>query len=368
MYLEHFQLQDFPFRLTPDEDFFFLSEGHARAKAYLEYTVMSRDGFVVITGEIGAGKTTLLNMLINEHRGSVVLAHIHQAQLDDIEFLQAVLSAFGESISGLNGKVELLNRLQSFLEQQMAMNRRVVLAVDEAQSLGYDALEQVRMLAGLESQKTRLMSVILMGQPELQQLIQSPDLEQLAQRIRLRFHLGSLSRDESRDYVRHRLRVAKAASVNIFTEGAYDAISRYAGGIPRLINSLCDMALLTAFVEERTQVTGEVVEAAAAELEWPLFEERGKGRKPMPGSAMETISAARPEATAAAAPAPAAPSSGMTDEQAEALTEAVADGLAGLTREIRGVRIQLTEMMARLRVRSNTSNSKVGARRVPEEE
>ncbi|MCK8516822.1 AAA family ATPase [Methylonatrum kenyense] len=341
MYLEHFRLQDFPFRLIPDSEFFFLSQAHARAKAYLEYTVMSRDGFVVITGEIGAGKTTLLNMLIDEFSDRVLLAHIHQSQLNDIEFLQAVLSAFGESISGLQGKVELLNRLQSFLEQQALGGRRVVLAVDEAQSLGYPALEQIRMLAGMEANKQKLLSIILVGQPELQQVIQSPNLEQLAQRIRLRFHLGPLSRDEAKDYIRHRLRIARAASVNLFTEGAYDAVDRYAGGIPRLINSLCDMALLTAFVEEREQVTAGIIEVAASELEWPLFEERGTGRRPMPGSAMAQLGV-RDEA------APAGPG-GLTQQQVDQIVGSITDGFGGLRRELRGIRAQLRDLLGRSR-------------------
>lgn len=333
MYLEHFQLQDFPFRLIPDREFFFLSQAHARAKAYLEYTVMSRDGFVVITGEIGAGKTTLLNMLIDEFRDQVLLAHIHQSQLDDVEFLQAVLSAFGESIIGLQGKVELLNRLQSFLEQQALSGKRAVLAVDEAQSLGYEALEQVRMLAGMEANKQKLLSIILVGQPELQQVIQSPNLEQLAQRIRLRFHLGALTRDEAKDYIRHRLRIARAASVNLFTEGAYDAIDRYAGGIPRLINSLCDMALLTAYVEERGQVTAGIVEVAASELEWPVFSERGLGRHAMPGSAMAQVR------NVDSAPG------GLSDQQFEQLNQGVREGLGEVSQELRLLREQLAHLV-----------------------
>lgn len=341
MYLDHFQLRNFPFRLTPDRQFFFLSQGHARAKAYLEYTIMNRDGFVVITGEIGAGKTTLLNMLIDDFRDQVLLAHINQTQLNDIELLQAVLSAFGEPISGLNGKVELLNRLQAFLERKSEANQRVVLAVDEAQSLGYDALEQIRMLSGMEANDSRLMSVILMGQPELQQVIQSPNLEQLSQRIRLRFHLGSLTRDETKEYVRHRLRVAQAASSNIFTEGAYDAIDRYAGGIPRLVNSLCDMALLTAFVDERQQVTEEIIEAAAKELEWPLFAERGLGRRAMPGSAMAEVRSTDQAGDTAAG-------GGLTDQQLEQLNECLRDGFKGVSQEIRRIRVQLADLFVRI--------------------
>lgn len=350
MYLEHFQLRDFPFRLTPDGEFFYLSPGHARAKAYLEYTVMSRDGFVVITGEIGAGKTTLLNMMISEYGDQVTLAHINQTQLNDVEFLQAVLSAFGEPIGGLHGKVELLDALRAFLERQASRDRRVVLAVDEAQSLGYEALEQVRMLSGMEQGKNKLMSIVLMGQPELQQVILSPNLEQLAQRIRLRFHLGALSRDETKEYIRHRLRVAGAVSLNLFTEGAYDAIARYAGGIPRLVNSLCDMAMLTAFVEERAQVGAGIVELAAHELEWPPFEERGKGRKPMPGSAMADVQeadAAVPNQQAVYVPPPSTQDEAQGRGDANAGYAALVGPLEKIQREMRGIRLHLAELVGR---------------------
>ncbi|MEX0729838.1 MAG: AAA family ATPase [Aquisalimonadaceae bacterium] len=273
MYLEHFRLKDHPFRLTPDQDFFYMGHGHARAKAYMDYTVVSRDGFVVITGEIGAGKTTLLNKIIAEMSEDVVLAHINQSRLSDVEFLQAVVSAFGMDIANA-GKVELLNRLRSFLQRQFEADRRVVLAVDEAQSLGYPVLEEIRQLVGSEADKSKLISVILMGQPELRDLINSPQMEQLSQRVRLRFHLGPLTREEVRKYIRHRLRVARAVSGDLFADGAYDAIYRYAGGIPRLINSLCDMAMLTAFVDNQFQVSAAIVKQAAEELDWPLFEAR----------------------------------------------------------------------------------------------
>ncbi|MEX0729894.1 MAG: AAA family ATPase [Aquisalimonadaceae bacterium] len=273
MYLTHFGLKDHPFRLTPDDDFFYMSRSHARAKAYMDYTVVSRDGFVVITGEIGAGKTTLLNKVVAETQESIVLARIDQTQLNETEFLQAVVSAFGMEFTGA-GKVELLNRLKTFLLGHAEHDHRVVLAVDEAQSLSYAVLEEIRLLSGIEANKTKLLSVMLMGQPELADVIDAPEMQQLSQRVRLRFHLGPLERDESRDYIRHRLAVAGAASEDVFTEEAYPVIQKYAGGIPRLINSLCDMAMLSAFVDDARRVTPELVEVGARELGWQPFPER----------------------------------------------------------------------------------------------
>lgn len=332
IYLEHFRLEEHPFRLTPDQDFFYLGGGHARAKAYLDYTVVSRDGFVVITGEIGAGKTTLLNRLMAEMPDDVILAHINQSQLNDVEFLQAVVSAFGMDIANA-GKVELLNRLRDFLRKQAAADHPVVLAVDEAQSLGYTVLEEIRQLAGIESDKSKLLSVILMGQPELDELISSPELEQLAQRIRLRFHLGPLTREEVREYILHRLRVAKAPSAKqIFSEATYDIIYQYAGGIPRLINSLCDMAMLAAFVDDEPRVTPACVTEAVRELGWPPFEERQTARRRM---------GAKP---ADKSPAPAPPPAPRDEVLPQVLSAAVTE----LTLQLDGIRSDLQAIERRL--------------------
>ena len=282
MYLEHFQLKDFPFRLSTDEDFFFMSRGHARAKAYMSYTLVSKDSFVIITGEIGAGKTTLLRKLITEMTDDIVLAHIDQTQLDETEFLQAVCTAFGLE-TGQAGKVDLIDRLRRFLLRQAKAGRRVLLAVDEAQSLSFGVLELIRQLSGIESNKAKLMSVMLLGQPELEKVVDSPQMEQLAQRVRLRLHLGPMTESESREYVMHRLKVAGAARTDLFEEGAFPVIQRYAGGIPRLINSLCDMALLSAYVEDQRRVSPDTVELAAKELDWVSFEER-QARKNMNGA------------------------------------------------------------------------------------
>src|SRR5690625_4091 len=166
MYLDYYGLTEAPFRLTPDADFLFMSRAHARAKAYMDYTVLSRDGFVVVTGEIGAGKTTLLNKLIHELPRDVLVAKIFQTQLNEIEFLQAVLTEFGVERFG-SGKVELLNQINDFLIDMYRQNRRVLLIIDEAQNLSDSVLEEVRLLSGLETKKDKLVSIILAGQPEL---------------------------------------------------------------------------------------------------------------------------------------------------------------------------------------------------------
>ncbi len=346
MYLDHFQLQEHPFRLTPDFDFFYMSRGHARAKAYLDYTVVSRDGFAVITGEIGAGKTTLLNKLISELGTNTVLAHISQTQLDEFEFLQAVVSAFGLEIAGAS-KVELMNRLRAFLLRQLESDRRVVLAVDEAQNLSYGVLEEVRMLSGIESDKTKLISVILMGQPELERVINAPQLEQLSQRVRLRFHLTPLTDEETQDYIRHRLQVARSPRLDLFEEEAYDVIRYYAGGIPRLINTLCDMALLTAYVEDQSTVSAQDVKLAAKELAWPSFAEREARMKEAgtaPGSAASSMGHADDS-----------PSGNGADDEVQVFSQTIEQavenvrvGFEGLRSDLQAIERRLAEVVRRL--------------------
>lgn len=268
----------------------YFSQGHARAKAYLEYALVSGDGFVVITGEIGAGKTTLLNRFIDGLDQDVLVARIDQTQLSERELLEAILVAFGEEPDE-RGKVSLMQQLRDFLLDQAEQDRRVIIAIDEAQCLGYKSLEEVRLLSGIELHQVKVASLVLMGQPELDRLISSPELEQLAQRVRLRFHLAALSPDDSRNYLLHRISMAGCSRADLFADDAFAVIHRYAGGIPRLINSLCDMALLTAYVDERDQVNAEIVETAARELGWLPYSERAhrmpSARGEVPGTELQ---------------------------------------------------------------------------------
>ena len=278
MYCELFGLTEAPFRLTPDPQFLFASKQHARAKAYMESTIWLADGFVVITGEIGSGKTTLIESFLADLPENIVLAHVSQTQLSPVEFLQAVLVEFGFKPFRMR-KVELLAMLKDFMVEQYAAGRKILLVIDEAQNLSRKVLEEVRLLSGLEAQKEKLLRIIFAGQPELAHKLDSPRLEQLMQRVRLRFHLGALSKRETHEYIAHRLEVAGANGRRIFDEAACDMVFRYAGGVPRLVNVLCDTAMLCAFAEERPTVDEELVKAAVEELQWVEYAERVKEKE-----------------------------------------------------------------------------------------
>jgi general secretion pathway protein A len=275
MYCELFELTEPPFRLSPDPQFLFASKQHSRAKAYMESTIWLADGFVVITGDIGSGKTTLIESFLSELPDDIVLAHISQTQLSPVEFLQALLVEFGFK-PFRKRKVELLAMIRDFMVEQYAAGKKILLVIDEAQNLSSKVLEEVRLLSGLEAQKEKLLRIVLAGQPELSRKLDSPRLEQLTQRVRLRFHLGALSQRETHDYVQHRLDVAGAKGRKIFDEGACEALFRYAGGVPRLINVLCDTAMLCAFAAEKKTIDEALIEAAADELQWVEFSERAR--------------------------------------------------------------------------------------------
>jgi general secretion pathway protein A len=273
MYLELFKLHELPFRLTPDPAFLYLSKHHARAKAYMESTIWFTDGFVVITGEIGSGKTTLIETFLKELEKDVVVAQINQTQVSAIEFLQSVLVQFGFQPFRMK-KAELLSTLNEFLVEQYANGRRVLLIVDEAQNLSNKVLEEIRLLSGVETTKEKVLRIILAGQPELNEKLNSSMLIQLAQRIRLRFHLTALSKTDTQLYIQHRLEVAGSQGRQIFDPECYPLIFRYTGGIPRLVNTLCDTSMMAAFAQDRDVVKVEDMKAAIDELQWVEYAER----------------------------------------------------------------------------------------------
>jgi type II secretory pathway predicted ATPase ExeA len=273
MYLEHFALKELPFRLSPDPSFLYLSQIHSRAKAYMESTIWFTDGFVVITGEIGSGKTTLIETFLKDLDQEVVVAQINQTQISPTEFLQTLLAQFGFSPFRMR-KAELLATLNNFLIEQYSNGRKVLLIVDEAQNLSSKVLEEVRMLSGVETTKEKVLRIILVGQPELNSKLDSQDLAQLKQRVRLRFHLTPLDEEDTVNYVRHRLNVAGAAGSEIFEPDTFPVIFRYTGGTPRLINTLCDTALLAAFTQDRVTVSLEDLRSAIEELQWVEFAAR----------------------------------------------------------------------------------------------
>jgi type II secretory pathway predicted ATPase ExeA len=266
-YIEHFKLTEQPFRLTPDPEFVYWSKQHARAKAYMESTIWLADGFVVITGEIGSGKTTLLQSFLAELDEDIVYAVVSQTQLTATQFLQAVLTEFGFKPFNKR-KVELLDMLNMFLIEQYSNGKKVVLIVDEAQNLSKKVLEEIRMLSGIETHKEKVLRIILAGQPELKDTLESPTLKQLVQRIRLRFHLGPLGSTELHEYITHRLSVAGRKTDDLFEPACYELIHRYTGGVPRLVNTLCDTSLLCAFADAKSSVSSADVDAAIKELGW----------------------------------------------------------------------------------------------------
>jgi len=272
MYLESFGLKEHPFRLSPDPRFLFLSKQHARARAYMESTVWFSDGFVVITGEIGAGKTTLLEQFLTELDDSVTVARLHQTQVTVIQFLQSLLVQFGIRPFNMR-KAELLDALSNHLRTLLAEGKRVVIVIDEAQNLDPTVLEEIRMLSDIGPGAGRVVSIILAGQPELNSTLDSPSLEQLSQRTRLRFHLKALTEAETGAYIQHRLETA-GAEREIISSDTVPMVYRYTGGVPRLINTLCDTAMLVAYGEEKDSVGLEEVREAIRELQWTDYASR----------------------------------------------------------------------------------------------
>ncbi len=303
MYLEPFKLKELPFRLSPDPQFLYLSKQHARAKAYMESTIWFTDGFVVITGEIGSGKTTLIESFLKEVPADVVVAQINQTQVSAIDFLQAVLVQFGFSPFKMR-KAELISTVNNFLVEQYAAGRKVLLIVDEAQNLTMRVLEEIRLLSGVETTKDKVLRIILAGQPELNDKLDAPELAQLMQRVRLRFHLHTLSEVETRSYIQHRLDVAGAGDREIFAADTFAEVFRYCGGVPRLVNTLCDTAMMAAYTSDRSKVTRADIISAVRELQWVEYAARPQAQPPEAGAAAPVAapvapSAATPEAGAA---------------------------------------------------------------------
>ena len=270
MYVEYFGLKELPFRLSPDPAFLYLSKHHARAKAYMESTIWFTDGFVIITGEVGCGKTTLIETFLAELEKDLVVAQISQTQVSPVEFLQAVLVQFGFSPFRMK-KAELLAALNEFLIEQYAAGRKVLLIVDEAQNLSNRVLEEIRLLSGVETTKEKVLRIILAGQPELSAKLDSPEMVQLVQRVRFRFHVAALSPQDTRAYVLHRLDVAGSQGRMLFTPDTFPLLYRYTGGVPRLINTLCDTAMMGAYATEQPEIGLKEVKAAIEELGWVEF-------------------------------------------------------------------------------------------------
>ena len=266
MYVDFFGLHEKPFNVTPDPSFLFLSKKHQEALAHLTYGIKERKGFITITGEIGAGKTTLCRALLDRIRNNVKTAYLLNSNItSDIQLLRMIIDDFGIQPDGKN-KMALLKAMNEFLIEQTMLGNNVVIIIDEAQNLRPRVLEQFRMLSNLETDKEKLVQIIFVGQPELKDILRSPKLVQLNQRITVRYHVSPLERDEVESYINHRLSIAGAKDNSFFNKEAIEAIYDFSGGIPRLINIICDRALLLAFVLEKKDVSDEMVKRSAEEV------------------------------------------------------------------------------------------------------
>lgn len=261
MYESFYGFRGKPFSLLPDPEFLYPSKKHRMALTLLEYGLMNQASFSVITGDIGTGKTTLIRQLLNQMERDTVVGLITNTHSSFGELLQWILLAFNIESPGKD-KVEMYKAFMDFLIRQYAANRRSVLIVDEAQNMGPQALEELRMLSNVNSEKDQVLQVILVGQPGLRDNLRDPRLEQFAQRIAVDYNLEPLSIDETRQYIRHRLSIA-GGSPDIFEDDACQIVFNYSGGIPRLINLLCDTALIYGYAEQAPKIIARLVEEVA---------------------------------------------------------------------------------------------------------
>ncbi len=266
MYLEFYGLKQPPFDITPNPRFLFHSTKHREAFNHLLYGIRERKGFVQLTGEVGAGKTTLCRALLEHLDGRYSTALIMNPVLNGNELMKAIATEFGLVVTGKD-RLETMATISDFLLQQATAGKETVLIVDEAQNLTEDLLEQVRLISNIETDDRKLLQIVLMGQPELRDRLNSHKLRQLRQRITVRYHLNPLTRNEVGQYIHHRLALAGSAGVPTFSMPAIWRVFGYSQGIPRLVNALCDKALLAGFVERSYRINYRMVGRAIRELE-----------------------------------------------------------------------------------------------------
>jgi general secretion pathway protein A len=266
VYLDYYGLTEPPFDITPNPRFLFYSAKHREAYNHLLYGIRERKGFVQLTGEVGAGKTTLCRAMLAQLDGNYSTALILNPILSPDELMKAIATEFGLDVRGMD-RLDTVSAINNFLLWQVEQNRDAVLIIDEAQNLTEELLEQVRLLSNLEMDNRKLLQIVLMGQPELRDRLNSPSLRQLRQRITVRYHLSPLSQSEISQYIQHRLRVSGANGAPRFTRPALWRIHHYTGGIPRLVNAVCDKALLAGYVNHTEELDYRVIGKAIRELE-----------------------------------------------------------------------------------------------------
>ena len=266
MYERFYNLRERPFALSPDPEYLYLSRVHREALDAIRYGIESRAGFIVVTGEIGAGKTTLLQTLVQQLDERSVVGRIVNTTLEPRELLEAIALDFGLPTAE-RSKPALLRELGQFLVRQRAQGRRPLLVIDEAQNLSPQALEEVRLLSNLETEKSKLLQILVAGQPSLRETIASPDLEQFRQRVAVSYHLTALDAPDTAAYINYRLDHAAIGEPPRFPADVAELVHRRSGGVPRLINVICDAALVFGYAEERRTIDRSLLEEVVAELE-----------------------------------------------------------------------------------------------------
>ena len=266
MYERFYQLRERPFALSPDPEYLYPSRVHQEALDHLRYGLESQAGFIVITGEIGSGKTTLLQTVLRTLDNQTTVGRIVNTMLDPRELLESIMIDFGLDPEG-RSKPLMVRDLSQYLVEQRLAGRLVLLVIDEAQNLGFGALEELRMLSNLETEKSKLLQVVLVGQPNLRDKLSAPELEQLRQRITVSYHLTPLDAEETFNYINHRLRHAAVGPVVTFPRPATDLIHARSGGVPRVINVICDAALVFGYAEDRRLFDARVILEVLDELE-----------------------------------------------------------------------------------------------------
>lgn len=265
MYLQYYGLDEKPFNITPDVHFLFPSAIHREALTHLMFGIEGRRGFILLSGEVGAGKTTICRALLNQIRDDTKVALVFNTFLTELELLKTINEDLGIKSAGTTKK-ELIDELNAFLLKAKEADRNVVIIIDEAQNLLLPVLEEIRMLGNLETAKDKLVQIVLVGQPEVRKLLESPELKQLNQRISVRYHLRNLSRGEVEHYIYYRLRVAGSRGDIIFSKKALNKLYSFSGGIPRLINVICDHCLLIGYVDSTRDITDSIVVRAYKEV------------------------------------------------------------------------------------------------------
>ena len=265
MYESFYGFKEKPFDLHPDPDYLYMSKVHEDTYVHLEYAIIENKGFVVVTGEIGSGKTTLINYLLNKIGANIQVGLVNNTNILPAEFLKMVCQEF-ELNPKTNDKAELIDIFSGYLIEQFAAGERVVLIVDEAQNLTNDTMEEIRMLSNIETEKHHLIQIILVGQPELKFKLQQRNLKQFVQRVTVHCHLKGLEKDEVNEYINHRLEVGGGDRFDIFDKETIDLISLYSRGIPRLINILCDSALVYGFADELETISTSILDNVYEEL------------------------------------------------------------------------------------------------------